>query len=158
MIRMNIEKSGLERLVRDLKKMQRDLMQKTNKSIIELDKSLNEEYTRSIDELVYEKYDPIEYERTFHLRGGHGALVQDVNLHGTKQWLTFYIDEESRDPVDGTTWSEKAEKIEQGSTKMSVGFDRPFVEKTQERLERETGRTTDELIRKYEDIIRKLGR
>lgn len=158
MIKMNIEKSGLEKLIRDLKKMQRDLMQETNESIIELNKTLNEEYTRSIDELVYKKYQPIKYERTFHLRGGHGALVQDVNLHGTKQGLTFYIDEDSRDPVDGTTWSEKAEKIEQGSTKMSVGFDRPFVTVTQEKLKQEADKTTQELIKKYEEIVGKLGR
>ena len=158
MIRMNIEKSGLEKLIRNLKKMQRELTQETSKEIIELNKSLNTEYTRSVDELVYDKYKPIQYERTFHLRGAHGALVQDIRLSGTKQSLTFYIDEDSRDPVDGETWGEKADKVEQGSTRMTIGIDRPFVEKTQERLKQETNRTTDELIREYENIIGKLGR
>lgn len=159
MIRMRIEKSGLEKLVRDLKRLRFDLLRDTSEFIIDLSKSLNESYTRSIDELVYDEYEPVAYKRTLHLRGAHGALIQNAKLNGNTKSFQFYIDENSTDPVDGETWKEKADAVEAGSEKMfGADFNRPFVEETQNRLEWETNRLADALIRRYEDIIRRVGR
>lgn len=157
-IRMRIDKTGLNKLIRDLKKLRFDLLRETTDYMIDLNKVLNESYTRSIDELVYDQYEPITYERTLHLRGAHGALIQNASLVGDKKSLKFYINEQSRDPVDGATWEEKADNIEKGSTKMSVGFDRPFVEETQNKLVWETKRITDALTNRYEQIIKRVGR
>lgn len=156
---MRIEKSGLEKLVRDLKRLRFDLLRDTSEFIVDLSKSLNESYTRSIDELVYDQYEPIAYKRTLHLRGAHGALIQSATLTGDKKKFEFYIDENSVDPVDGQTWKEKADAVEAGYEKMyGVDFNRPFISETQHRLEWETNRLADALIRRYEDIISRVGR
>lgn len=157
MIRMKIDKKGLEKLVRDLKKMRFDLLRQTSEYILDLNRALNESYTHSIDELVYEEYSPEKYQRTLHLRGSHGALVQTTKLSGDNKSLSFYINESSVDPVDGETWKVKADNIEKGSTKMTVGFDRPFINETQNRLVWETKRMADALIRRYEQIITRVG-
>lgn len=155
---MRIEKSGLEKLIRDLKRLRFDLLRETSEYIVDLSKALNESYTHSIDELVYDQYEPIRYERTGHIRGAHGALVQTTSLVGERKGLSFYVNEDSVDPVDGETWREKANKLEDGSAKMTVGFDRPFIDETQYRLEWETKRMADALIRKYEMIIKNVGK
>lgn len=157
MIKMRIHNKGLEKLVRDLKRLRFDIMRETATRIVDLNKALNESYTHSIDELVYDEYDPIAYERTLHLRGAHGALVQSVSLSGERKSLKFQINEDSVDPVDGESWRVKANNIEKGSTKMTVGFDRPFVAETQRRLEWETKRMADALINRYEQIIKRMG-
>lgn len=154
---MRVEKKGLEKLVRDLKRFRFDILRETSEYMIELSKALNESYTHSIDELVYDEYKPISYERTHHLRGAHGARVEIMEPSGDKKRYRFYIDEDSTDPVDGTTWREKANSIEKGSTEMTVGFDRPFISETQRRLEWETNRMVKALIRKYEVIIKRVG-
>ena len=158
MIKMKIEKKGLERLVRDLKKLRFNLLRETSETMVDLNNTLNETYTRSIDELVYDQYEPIAYERTGHLRGAHGALVQTLDLVGDNKKLKFYIEGSSRDPVDSETWDQKADAIEKGSVKMTVGFDRPFVDETQLKLEWETKRMKDALIARYRKIIRDVGR
>ncbi|QJT70407.1 hypothetical protein [Microcystis phage MaeS] len=157
MIRTKINTKDLEKLVRDLKRMRFDLLRETSEMIIDLSKSLNESYTKSIDELVYSQYEPEIYQRTGHLQGGHGARVEVSNVAGDNKSYSFYINEESRDPVDGTTWGEKADKIEKGATEMSVGFNRPFIDDTQNALVWETDRLTNALIRKYEQVIRNVG-
>lgn len=154
---MKIEKRGLEKLIRDLKRLRYDILKESNDFMVELSKALNESYTHSIDELVYEEYKPISYERTLHLRGAHGARVEVMEPSGDMKRYKFYINEDSTDPVDGTTWREKADNIEKGSSKMTVGFDRPFISETQRRLEWETNRMTKALIRKYEVVIRRMG-
>jgi hypothetical protein len=157
MIKMKIHNEGLKKLIKDLKRLRFDLLRESGEYIIDLSRALNESYTHSIDELVYEEYTPEKYERTLHLRGAHGALVQTTNLSGDSKSLSFYIDEQSVDPVDDATWKEKADNVEKGSTKMTVGFDRPFISETQDRLEWETKRMADALIRKYEQIIKRVG-
>lgn len=157
MIRMKIDKTGLEKLVRDLKRLRFDLLRESSEMIVDLSKTLNERYTHSINELVYDEYTPEKYQRTMHLRGAHGALVERSQLAGDMKSYSFYIDEDSRDPVDGETWREKADKVEKGSTRMTVGFDRPFIQSTQESLEWETDRLVNALIRKYEQVIKKVG-
>lgn len=157
MIRMKIHDEGLRKLIRDLKRMRFDILRQTSEYIIDLSDSLNQSYTHSIDELVYEEYTPEKYERTMHLRGAHGALIQETKLAGDQKSLKFYINEDSVDPVDGETWRTKADNVEHGSTKMTVGFDRPFIDATQEKLEWETGRMADALIRKFEQIIKRVG-
>ena len=158
MIKMNIDLKATEKLVRDLKRMRFELLRKTSEMIVDLSNTLHESYTRSIDELVYDEYTPIKYERTMHLRGAHGALVENVSITGDIKKYSFYIDEKSTDPVDGETWATKADKIEKGSTKMTVGFDRPFVEATQEKLVWETNRLVDSLMKSYEQTIKQVGR
>lgn len=157
MIRMKFDNKGLEKLIRDLKRMRFDILRQSSEYIMDLSKSLNESYTTSIDELVYDQYNPVHYERTGHLRGAHGALIEINSSKGDLKSYSFYVDEDSRDPVDGETWGEKADNIESGSSKMSIGFDRPFVNQTQDKLEWETKRLADALIRKYEMIIKKVG-
>lgn len=157
MIKMKIDNKGLEKLVRDLKKLRFELLRETSETMISLSKTLNESYTHSIDDLVYDQYEPVSYERTRHLQGAHGARVEEMELAGERKKYSFYINEDSTDPVDGTSWKEKADNIEQGSSKMSVGFNRPFISETQERLEWETTRLSDALIRKYDQIISRVG-
>ena len=157
MIRMKIHNKGLEKLVRDLKRLRFDILRETATHIVDLNKALNESYTHSIDELVYDQYSPIAYERTGHLRGAHGALVQSISSTGERKSLKFYINEDSVDPVDGETWGLKANNIEKGSSRMTVGFDRPFIAETQRRLEWETTRMTNALINRYEQIIKRMG-
>lgn len=154
---MTLHNDDLKKLVRNLKRMRFELLRETSEYMIDLSKALNESYTRSIDELVYDEYSPENYNRTLHLRGAHGALVQKTQLAGEKKSLSFYIDENSTDPVDGETWRDKANNVEKGSTKMTVGFDRPFVSETQEKLEWETNRIVVALIRRYETVINRMG-
>jgi len=154
---MKIHKGGLEKLVRDLKRLRFDLLRESSETIVDLSKALNESYTHSIDELVYDEYQPINYERTRHLQGEHGARVETMSLSGEMKSYKFYINEDSVDPVDGTTWREKADNVEKGSSRMTVGFDRPFIAQTQDKLEWETQRLSNALIRKYEMIIKRVG-
>lgn len=154
---MSLNNNDLKKLVRDLKRMRFDLLRETSEYMVDLNKTLNESYTRSIDELVYEEYSPEKYRRTLHLRGAHGALIQTTQLAGEVKSLKFYINEDSTDPVDGETWRVKADKVEKGSEKMSIGFDRPFISETQERLEWETNRIVVALIRTYEKVIGRMG-
>lgn len=148
--------NDIVRLTQQLKRMRFDLLRETSEMIVDLSKIVNATLINKIDELVYDQYEPESYERTMHLRGAHGAKVEDSTLNGDIKMFMFYIDENSRDPVDGETWKEKAEKVEKGSTKMTVGFDRPFIQETQEALEWETERLTKALVRKYETIIKRV--
>lgn len=155
---MKIDLKATQKLVRELKRLKFDLLRQSSEMIVDLSKSLNESYTKSIDELVYEQYTPESYERTMHLRGAHGAKVETSSIAGDIKHYAFYIDEKSVDPVDGATWGEKADNIEKGSDKMTIGFDRPFVRDTQEGLVWETERLVNALIRTYERTIKRVGR
>lgn len=154
---MRIDNKSLNKLINDLKRLRSDLLRQSSEIIIDLSKSLNESYTHSIDELVYDEYSPMSYERTMHLRGAHGAKVEVMKLVGEEKSYSFYIDENSVDPIDGSTWKEKADKIEHGATEMTVGFNRPFIQETQHSLEWETNRLVHALIKGYERTIKKVG-
>jgi hypothetical protein len=159
LIKLKIDTRKLDRLVRQLKDANQDIMVSANDAIVDLDKIIHEEYERSIDEFVYSEYKPMKYERTYHLRGKHGAAVREINMQGAEKHFRFYIDEDSKDPVDGETWREKANKIESGQMRMNPeSFARPFVEQTQERLEWQLKRTGNETIRKMRRIIGRVGR
>jgi hypothetical protein len=152
-IKMN---NDIVKLTAQLKRMRFDLLRSTSEMIVDLSKIVNETLINKIDELVYDQYEPEKYERTMHLRGAHGAKVEDSIINGDIKMFLLYIDENSRDPVDGETWKEKAEKVEKGSSKMTVGFDRPFISETQDALEWEAERLTKALIKKYETIIKRV--
>ncbi|ARC72577.1 hypothetical protein CHCC14600_0205 [Bacillus licheniformis] len=164
MIKMNITGlNELKKLSEDLKKLKQHVNRQSQWAVESLYKSTTTIYERHIYDLVYEEYDPVVYERTYHLLGGHGAKDEKINLAGPVKSYDFSIDENSRDPVDGTTWGQKANAIEHGSTEMyfkhdQTPFNRPFVQKTQEALEWENKRTADAFERSVNAIINRITR
>lgn len=96
---------------------------------------MSDVYEECIDEFVYEKYDPIEYQRTLHLKGRYGAMMSERNSNNNEHTFEFYIDGSSKDPNDGATWLEKAENVESGNMDMYGGsFARPFINQTEDAL------------------------
>lgn len=152
----------------ELKKLADDLRQFTQKvnkeglwAVDHLHKEITLSYEKNIFDLVYNQYDPVQYERTYHLLGGHGAKDEMIIRAGKNKKYEFSIDEDSRDPVDGTTWKDKADAIENGAKEMffSPGitpFNRPFIDKTQKDLEFEVNRTADEFVRYVDDLLKKM--
>lgn len=157
-IRMKLDTKQTENLVQKLKQLQREILQETNGVVNDLDRNLAETYERSVDELVYDQYSPEKYQRTLHLRGAHGALQRDIQLVGYKKNYVFRIDGSSRDPVDGQSWDTKAYNVEHGTTEMSVGFNRPFIAPTQQKLEFETERLRKYYIERIRGFVRKAAK
>lgn len=158
MIRMKIDTKASEKLVNKLKQLQQDILNEGNYTVRDLDNILQETYESSVDELVYDQYSPQVYQRTLHLRGAHGAIVKDVELKGYNKTYTFRINENSRDPIDGETWKEKAFNVENGASQMSVGFNRPFIAPTQRKLEYESEKIKKHYIDRVRSFIRKAGK
>lgn len=160
MIDLNISGlNKLKKLANDLSALKANLENESAKAVESLYKNSRIIYERNIYDLVYDKYSPEWYERTYHLLGGHGALDETVVLNGANKKYEFSIDENSRDPVDGMTWKDKAEKVEKGSKMMfAPGFDRPFIDETQKELEKENAKTADEFEKKALTLIDKVVR
>ena len=159
MIKMKITGiDKLSKLANDLKTIKKEFHTEGRWAIETLHKNITIAYERNIYDLVYDQYDPKVYERTFHLLGGHGAKDEQLQMTGFKKAYTFSIDEDSRDPVDGATWREKADNIENGAEKMTVGFNRPFIKETQQSLMWENKRTADEFEKHMRQVIDKVIR
>jgi len=158
LIKMKIEGlDELKKLSKQLKDLKKEINKESTWAVKSLYKSMTVIYEGKIYELVYNQYDPEKYKRTYHLLGGHGAKDELLMASGVHKTYDFSIDEDSRDPVDGTTWREKADAIEHGATEMHFGngqvpFNRPFIDETQRALEFEAKRTADE----FERYVNKL--
>lgn len=137
----------LKNLSKNLNTFQNSVNQKANRSSLELQKNANSIYTANTTDLVYERYTPINYQRTYHLLGLNGAIDEVLK---SKEY-TFSIDEESRDPVDGETWKKKANNVESGNM-YGVSFPRPFINEIQHKLELENNKIANE----YEDYVNNL--
>lgn len=152
----------LKKLSNDIRNMIKQIKDKAEDSVIVLHKNVTFTYEKHIYDLVYDLYEPHDYSRTYHLLGGHGATDEDIIVKGHSIGYEFSIDENSRDPEDGTTWGDKADNIEQGSSKMkfykTVPFDRPFIAKTQEAIENENIKVADTYEKYVLDLIEKVAR
>lgn len=132
MIRFNVELSkDMKNLVKELEKFQDFVEEKREDTILELYKTTNALYVQAIEQYVYALYIPMDYDRTGHIMGEHGARDE---IADPKRYI-FTIDENSTDPVDGMTWRDKADNLEKGSTRMFGNQnpmpDRPFIDETQ---------------------------
>jgi hypothetical protein len=163
---INMKITGLDelkKLSKDIKNFRQEVNQEGQWVINTLYKNITVIFERSIDDLVYEQYDPEGYQRTYHLMGGHGAIDEEFERAGQHKRYKFSIDEDSRDPVDGTTWGEKAYAIEHGATEMgfkkgTMPFNRPFIKETQETLEWENKRTADQYERSVYKLLNKIAK
>ena len=159
MIKMKITGvDELTKLANDLKTIKKEFHTEGKWAIESLHKNITIAYERHIYDLVYDQYTPKVYERTYHLLGGHGAKDEQLQMGGFKKSYHFSIDEDSRDPVDGTTWREKADNIEHGAERMMIGFNRPFINETQQSLEWENKRIADEFEKHMRQVIDKAIR
>lgn len=152
---------NLRKLSQELKNLKRKVDQESKWAVEALYKNATTIYERKINDLVYEEYDPLIYKRTQHLLGAHGAKDEEIKMSGSSKKYKFSIDENSRDPVDGTTWKQKADAIEQGDMAFKRGttpFKRPFINETQNELEWENKRTADELERSVNRMIDKIAK
>jgi len=106
--------------------------------VFELFKQAPITYRNCITSLVYDKYSPQVYVRTGHIMGEHGSMEEDIKDIGGFISYKFYIDEGSKSPNDGASWSDKAHNLESGSTMMfnySGNIpDRPFINDTMKEL------------------------
>lgn len=151
----------LKKLASELKQFKQKVNEEGKWAVNNLHKEITLKYERNIFDLVYDRYDPVKYERTYHLLGGHGAKDEAIIRAGKIKKYEFSIDENSRDPVDGTTWGEKADAIEHGSTQMffapgQTPFNRPFIKETQKDLEFELKKTADEFVRYVDALLKKM--
>lgn len=164
MISMNIKgMDSLAKLSSELKKAKQQINREGEYATESLYKNISVIFERQINDLVYEQYDPESYKRTFHLAGGHGAKDESVKATGLNKSYEFSIDEDSNDPVDGTTWREKADAVERGATEMRFrdgveSFNRPFINETQKAIEWENKRTADAYERSVNNLIDKIMR
>lgn len=158
MIGVKVKDDTLEKLASDLKKLENTLRELSYDAINQFEREIRTEFERSIESLVYDKYEPIHYDRTGHLQGEHGGTVEEIQAFSDNLEYSFEVDGSSRDPVDGTTWDEKAYKIEHGSSMMSYPnhSDRPFVDITAQRIETKGESISNKFIRDVEREIRKL--
>lgn len=161
---MNIKGTDvLSQLSSDLKKLRQQINREGEYATENLYKNASVIFERQVNDLVYEQYDPKNYERTYHLAGGHGAKDEKVKTSGLRKSYDFSIDEDSKDPVDGTTWKEKADAVEHGATEMAFRdgiepFNRPFIDEAQKALEWENKRTADAYERSVNKLIDKIIR
>ena len=150
----------MKQLAARLSKFKSEVDDLSENATIQLQKDIIRNFEQMIDQLVYSVYTIGDYERTFHIRGEHGALKKWLTHSSRKNKFEFYIDEESRDPVDGETWGTKADNLEHGSTnmygKLNPMPDRPFIDQIQNTLVDIQQRTADELIKNIEKSLKKL--
>lgn len=136
MIKVEIVKdASYKKLMSSLENFPKFVDLSAQRAINSLNMETSDVYEECIDSLVYDKYEPIEYQRTKHLRGEYGAAVSENKSNGSIYSFEFYIDGNSKDPVDGATWTEKAQNIESGNMDMYGGsFARPFINQTEDAL------------------------
>lgn len=152
---------SLKKLSNDLRRLKRKSEDSARWGVEHLSKETKVIYEDTVDSYVYNAYDPVEYDRTGHIRGDHGAVKEEVKIGGANPSYKFYIDEESRDPVDGKTWREKADNLEKGVSKMyfkrgQTPFNRPFVNKAQNKVGFELKRTADAVEKDIKDELKRI--
>ena len=149
---------NLEKLANDLKKLETKLLNLSKDTIFDFEREIRSAFENSIESYVYNLYNPIKYERTGHLKGEHGGVIEEVMTGGRDLEYSFEVDGGSRDPVDGTTWDEKAYKLEHGGTLMSYPKhkDRPFVDITANAVESRGEKLSNRFIREAKKLIEEL--
>ena len=150
----------MKQLAAKLSKFKDEVDHLSENTTIQLQKDIVLNFEKMIDQLVYSVYTIGDYERTFHIRGEHGALKKWLIRSPRKNNFEFFIDEDSRDPVDGQTWGEKADNLEHGSTNMYGKLqpmpDRPFINQIQNTLIDIQNKAADELIKDIRKSLQKL--
>lgn len=148
----------LKKLDKKLKDLERDLKELSKETIFDMEREIRTAFETSIENHVYNLYQPIHYERTEHLKGAHGGTVEEITAFGEDLEYSFEVDGSSRDPVDGTTWDEKAYKLEHGGSLMSYPNhkDRPFVDITAEAVESRGERIANRFIREANKLIKQV--
>ena len=146
-----------KKLANDLKKFREAVKIETYVTLDEFIKNTQITYENCITDKVYKEYTPEKYDRTLHLAGQHGAVYEKYNHSRNKAYYKFSIDEDSKDPVDGTTWRVKANNVEEGKMRMKGGaFKRPFIDETQEELYDEMNDRADEFIKRIERLLDRI--
>lgn len=120
----------------------------------ELFKQVPEMFKQVVELQVYKQYTPAVYKRTRHL-GGQGSQIQNILNRGSVSSYEFYIDEDSRDPVDGSTWRDKANKVESGNME-GANFPRPFIDEAQQNIELIANVISERFINDVKSMIDKL--
>lgn len=158
MIKLKLEYDDyFKKLANNLKKFREAVKVETYATLDDFIKNIQTTFEDCISKKVYEQYDPQNYDRTLHLAGRHGAVYEKYNHSRNKAYYKFSIDEDSKDPVDGTTWRVKANNVEQGKMRMKGGaFPRPFIEETQEELYDEMERLADKYVKNIERLLDRI--
>lgn len=142
-IKIKVDCKDLNHLNRNLKKYEREERTAVMKMDNYVTENLSQTFYNSIAENVYNKYDPSQYDRTGHLGGRHESFQESTKKIGLTTEFEAFVDGNSRDPVDGTTWDEKANKVESGNMTMREPMKRPFIDETQERMNEELEKLSD---------------